>query len=190
MYIRSALVMLGLTAAIGCSTSTDLTGLSPISDGPQLARDASGVKPPPPLGTGDTEIFIDVGPSDVVDLSGGPSAESSEFALSFSARVLGTYFANTESTNGWIRFESTGDVVASQGARLQYDEKHGRTTGHGTLTDQSTGAVLYLELIEITMGSFGSCSEQFQQFVCANVSFTYSDDAEGTLIVFLGSIPS
>ncbi len=178
MKFRASLAFVILATASACTNVADgPTGVAVANVGG--AAFERGVKPPPPLGTEDTEISI------FADLGGEfPSALRALSNRMFEGTAAGRYFANTQSTNGWIQFESTESVTASNGARLQYNEQQGRTNGRGTLTD-SDGDVLDLARVQISFGSFfGPCPEPYSEGpYCAEVTFTYDGIPGGTLRV-------
>lgn len=189
MKLRTVLVFVlatSLTTALAaCSSATDNVAGPTSLDQSTAAQDkALGVKPPPPLGSEETDIYISVGSgSPGLASTGGPAAADAGDLFSFVGKLSGRYFANTESTNGWIEFESTDDIVASPSARLQYDQKSMKTTGNGTLT--MGDKVLYLDLIQITSGYFGSCGSASTDFgPCASVTFTYGQNSSGFLSVY------
>lgn len=181
MRSRSYLSLAVLAVAFGCTSVGDNSTLATAPDvgGPNFS---AGVKPPPPLGTEETTINLLSPSSETPDFGegvvSGPSAES--FAnLPFSAfHVLGRYFANNASTNGWVQFVSGNGIVASANAKLEYNQKNGKTTGIGTLT--ADGVVLDLSKIQITSGFFGKCSS----YPCASVLFSYDGIPGGTFKVY------
>ena len=153
MQFRASLTFVLIAAAAACTATGD--GPTAVA-GPDVgsATYDLGVRPPPPLGSEETDIDISAG---VPPTTSGPSAafSASFFPLS---QVAGRYFANTQSTNAWIQFVTNNTVVASPNARLQYNQKTGRTTGQGTLTLVSDGTVLDLSTLTIVgPASFGSC---------------------------------
>ena len=185
MRFRSSLTFVFIAAVAGCTTTGDTpTGVLDPDVG--TARfDASGVKPPPPLGSEETDIQIDASLG-FSAAEHGPNAAFSVADNQFHAQVEGRYFANTQSTNAWIDFESNALVVASKGARLQYNEKTGRTNGHGTLTDLD-GTVLDLSLVTIISGHLGGCNpspelDEAPGF-CGSVQFTYGAGGGGSIEV-------
>ena len=189
MRFRSFLSLALFAAATACSAVAEgPTAVETPNVGPAFA--AEGLKPPPPLGTQETSIDLESPSSETpyppaADFAGGPSAESALANQPFSARVFGRYFANTQGTNGWIAFVSGGCVIASPNAKLQYNEKSGRTSGHGTLT-ACNGVVLDLSKIEITDGGFGGCtfSSGGELLSCRSFTFTYDGSVEeGTVVV-------
>ena len=136
--------LLAVTAA-ACATGP---GDGPVA--PSLARVSDDLElippPPPPVDTGDSYVDLDVGGAFF--------------------RASGRYFANTQGTNAWIDFKSAytpaGEaiVLASPNARLQYNERTGKTSGKGTLQYLlGDGSVRVLELsqVRITSGHFGAC---------------------------------
>lgn len=184
MLSRSRLAFV-IVAATACTSVENPAAIAPADlASAQFETAASGVKPPPPLGTQETEMRLDVFSSETAFArTSGPSAGASALDFSFHARVAGRYMANTQGTNGWVDFVTYGEVVASPNARLQYNEKTGKTYGVGTLTDNG-GNVLYLNLIQITWGSFGSCGAVDQdQSNCAQVAFTYGNGGSGRFSV-------
>jgi len=184
MRYRSSLSLAVLIAA-ACSVGVDgPVAVETPNVAPALDRD--GVKPPPPIGSGDVEIDIFSPSSETpseIGIDGGPSA--SAFAnLPFSASVTGRYFSNSQFTNGWISFESDDCVIASPDAKLAYNEKTGKTQGHGTLTDVCGGnVVLALSKIEITGGGFGDCELNFGEYSCRSFSFSYDGIPGGSVFV-------
>jgi len=118
----------------------------------------------------------------------GPNAAFSMADNQFHAQVAGRYFANTQSTNAWIDFESNAFVIASKGARLQYHERSGRTNGRGTLTDLD-GTVLDLSLVTIISGHLGGCNPSpppeldVAPGFCGSVQFTYGGGGGGSISV-------
>ena len=185
MRFRSFLSLALFAAATACTAVVDgPTAVETPNVGPAFATE--GLKPPPPLGTQETRIDLESPSSETpyppeADFAGGPSAESALENQPFSARVFGRYFANTQGTNGWIAFVSGGCVIASPNAKLQYNEKSGKTSGHGTLT--CNGVVLDLSKIEITSGGFGGCTfnSEDQLYTCRSFFFSY-DGIEGGFV--------
>jgi hypothetical protein len=178
MRYRSGLTLAVLVAA-ACSVGTD----NPVA--PDIAPAfEEGVKPPPPLGSGDVEITL-YSPDSETPFSdlriGGPSASALE-NQPFYAQVHGRYFSNTQFTNGWISFESDECVTASPDARLQYNEKTGKTHGHGTLTN-CDGVTIDLSKIEITSGGFGDCELNYGEYSCRSFSFSYNGTPGGNVYV-------
>ena len=155
---------------------------------PAFSRD--GIKPPPPIGSGDTEIEIFSPSSETpeeIGIDGGPSASAFD-NQPFSASVTGRYFANGPGNNGWISFESDECVVASPDAKLQYNGHNGKTHGHGTLTLlPGCGGVVVLDLskIEITGGGFGNCELNIysNKYECDSFQFSYNGVPGGNVNV-------
>ncbi len=162
---------------IGCTATADNPTAASLPD--VGTAHFAGVKPPPPLGTEETFIEIDFFGGG--EFAGLRAADAQNFQ--WSNRVFGRYFANNPLTNGWIDFASGDGVIASPNARLEYNNKNGKTKGHGTLTD-SYGVVLDLSKIQITSGGFGKCTP-----VCANIAFTYDGLSGGFLFVTTGPGP-
>jgi hypothetical protein len=180
MKFRASLAFVCVAALSACTTADNPTGLSD----QDAASFETGVKPPPPLGSEDTEVAIDVQVAEA-PISTADFVTAAEANVFFSGVAVGRYFANTQSTNGWIQFESNESVQASQGARLQFNEKQGRTEGHGTLID-GDGTVLDLALVEIIAGSFGGCAgEDAPSAICANLTILYDGLYIGTMVVAL-----
>lgn len=192
MQYRSYLSLALFAAATACSSVADgPTAVQSPSVEPTMSRE--GLKPPPPLGSSETSISLD-----------SPSSETPfEFETarrapgtpdrnrSFSAIVRGRYFANTQDTNGWIAFVSNRCVTASANAKLQYNEKTGKTSGHGTLTltsNEGCGGIVVLDLskIEITGGGFGGCSFDGALYTCRQFSFDYDGFPGGFVNVGFG----
>ena len=122
-----------------------------------------GDPPPPRLDTGETNI---------------------DFAYNgVFRRVPGLYFANKQGTNAWIAFVSNTEVSATPNARLQYNEKNGKTNGTGLLTFVNDGSTLDLSRVRITEGSFGSCpvpgspstDDVARRGECGSAAFTIGD---------------
>ena len=176
LYLSFAL----LGVAIGCTAVGDHQTLATAPD-VGAANFATGVKPPPPLGTEETSIFLDSPSSETPagDVVSGPSAAIGA-NRPFTHGVLGRYFANNPSTNGWIQFVSGDGVVASANAKLEYNPKNGKTTGQGTLTYNFV--VLDLSKIQITSGFFGKCPPPSGP--CAAIEFSYDGIPGGSLSVY------
>jgi hypothetical protein len=184
MKFRASFVFV-LVAAVSACTSTSDSPLAP-EVGASYARE--GVKPPPPLGSEDTQIEISVSPSDgecSFDCCTECSLDVSATATTFFALATGRYFANTQANSGWVAFESNEDITASQNARIQFDKKTGQRSGQGTLTlNFAPFTVLDLSLVHDVVGSFGPCpGTPGSTTPCANLTFLYGDDSEGTLTV-------
>lgn len=182
----SALVMCAAVAA--CSSVESPVAVDVLS--PQFDATARGVKPPPPLGTEETDMVLSV--STRGEEVAFARAESPSPFVNFSEQVRGRYLVNTQSTNAWVDFVSTYDgdgnviVLASPNARLQYNEKSEKTTGQGTLTD-AYGNVVYLNLIQFNSGSyFRPCfGVEVGEGGCANASFTYDgENGQGTFSIY------
>jgi hypothetical protein len=184
MKFRASLAFVLIAAASACTASDSSTGLTGPDVGGPAFETSRGVKPPPPLGTEDTEIAISVQVEDEVP-TGDFNAAADHGDEFFNGVAAGRYFANTQSTNGWIQFETNESVIASQGARLAYNEKQDRTNGHGTLID-SDGTVLDLALVKIIGGSFGACAgDDAPSSICANLQILYDGEFIGTIVVAL-----
>jgi hypothetical protein len=182
MRYRDYFFLALLVAAPACTA--DVEGPTGVRSGDALFEE--GIKPPPPLGSEDVDISISSPssetPSEILTL-GGPSA-ASVGNLPFNADVHGLYFSNSELTNGWILFLSEECLIASPDAKLQFNEKNGRTFGHGTLTKTcgDVDVVLDLSKIQITGGGFGGCEVSLDDvFTCRQILFTY-DGIEGGVI--------
>ena len=174
-----AFFALALLLAAGCGQAGDTQDSVTAPESLGINRSEFGVKPPPPLGSEETSIFIGVdGDGTSSERQSGPSAESAAAVPEFSATLRGRYFANTPNQNAWIQFETLGNVIASPGARLQYNEKTGKTTGNGTLTDGNR-VVIDLRLVQIDAGSvFGVCGSA-EGGSCAHFSFIYDGTRDG-----------
>ena len=176
---------LAILAAVPACTA-DVEGPMGAKSGDALFEE--GIKPPPPLGSGDVDISISSPSSETPSEglpTGGPSA-ASVGNLSFSAEVHGLYFSNSELTNGWILFLSEECLIASPDAKLQFNERNGKTFGHGTLTKTcgSVAVVLDLSKIQINGGGFGGCEVSLDdEFTCRQIFFTYDGIGEGVINV-------
>ena len=191
MRYRSYLSLALFAAVTACSSFADApTAVESPSVEPKMSTE--GLKPPPPLGTQETSITID---SPSSETPGSEASERSSNASTaqqnrrFFASVLGRYFANTQGTNGWIAFVSNACVTASANAKLQYNEKTKKTSGHGTLTRKATDGcggpvVLDLSKIEITGGGFGGCTLVDGSYSCRTFFFSYDGIPGG--IVYVG----
>ena len=184
MQFRASLTFVLIAAAAACTATGD--GPTAVA-GPDVGSAAFdlGVRPPPPLGSEETDIDISAG---VPPTTNGPSAafSASFFPLS---QVAGRYFANTQSTNAWIQFVTIGNVVASPNARLQYNQRTGKTTGQGTLTIVGPGgAVLDLSTLTIVgQPFFGACGAiSSHPITCAYAEF----DGGGFISVLLNTPPT
>ena len=166
MRYRACLPLALLAVIAACASATDgptepARFSSHIGEG---SGGGLGDPPPPPIDTGGTDIDI--------QFNGG------------FYDVAGRYFANRQGTNAWIAFVSSGDAVASPGARLQYNEKNGKTQGTGLLTFDD-GSTLNLSRVRITLGSFGSCptpstptsDEVIGRGECGSAAFTVDGGA-------------
>jgi hypothetical protein len=181
MKIRAAIAAMFVATAVACAPGSDSpTGVA-APESAQFGK-VAGVKPPPPLGSEETSIQIYVPGDDFGEFSAthGPSANVS--FPGFLGFAQGRYFANTQSTNGWIQFVTANGVTASNNAKLSYNEKNGKTTGQGTLTDPY-GHVLDLSLVQIVPPShFGTCDV----FQCASIQFIYAGQYPGSINVYSG----
>ena len=187
MRYRSSLALAILVTA-ACSAGVDNpTAVETPDTSPSFARE--GVKPPPPLGTEVIDITLSSPSSEteIVDALSGPSAALPPEFEPFWAHVKGRYFANTQGTNGWIAFESDDCVTASPGAKLQYNEKTGKTQGHGTLTllEGACGGIVVLDLskiqIDVGSGGFGGCELVGVLYECRSFTFSYNGIPGGYL---------
>jgi hypothetical protein len=177
MRYRACFSFLLLVSAAACATATE----SPTAP-PSLAVSPSGddgEPPPPPLDTGDVDINM--------NYDGG----------SFSP--AGRYFANKQRTNAWIAFETSyhagapgiPKVVASPDARLQYNERSGKSSGRGTLelydVEGSLIGTIVLGQLSVAGGTLGSCSSETG--VCGSLFFK-GDGSVRSLGVYLeGRMP-
>ena len=181
MRYRRYFFLAMLVAAPACTGGVD--GPTAVNNTDALFDE--GIKPPPPLGSEDVDISISLPSSDLSSdflTAGGPSAESIE-SSSFFATLHGIYFSNSEGTNGWILFMSEDCLVASPDARLQYNEKNGKTFGHGTLTN-CDDVVLDLSKVQITGGGFGGCeASELEVFSCRSIQFSYNGEEGGNITV-------
>lgn len=163
MQYRNCLTVLMVAAVSACSSGSDVT-TAPLDIAPAAARGDEGVKPPPPAGSEEVSISFNIC-GDFGESEGGCGFESAERIAAdnapfagFFGNPKGRYFANTQSTNGWIDFETGNGIIASPNARLSYNGKLGRTTGRGTLTlTYFPFSVLDLSKLVIVDGNFGGC---------------------------------
>ena len=183
-----------LAAALASCTNADTpTGVSSLDVGDPRYETSRGVKPPPPLSSEDTDIDIsspvidglDLDPLDASTMADpDPDLGADGYFNGLGAR--GRYFAGPpELSHGWIHFETSPTVIASPNARLAYNEKTGKTTGIGTLTD-ADGTVLYLSRVEIILGQFGPCPDGPPDTyvpLCAEATFEYNGIEGGLLFV-------
>jgi hypothetical protein len=164
MRYRACLSLALIAAITACASVTD-GPTEPARFDSHIGEDPGGSigEPPPPrLDTGETNIDI---------------AYDGGFR-----RVPGLYFANKQGTNAWIAFVSNSTVTATPNARLQYNEKTGRTHGTGLL-DFGGGNTLDLSRVRITQGSFGSCpapsnpstGDRVGRGYCGQATFTAGD---------------
>lgn len=189
MQYRNYLGVLIIAAATACSSGSDVA-TAPLELSPSAARGDDGVKPPPPAGSDEVSIFIDISGDGEVEAA-RQSPPAAPFT-GFSGNPLGRYFANTQATNGWIDFESGNDIVATAGARLSYNEETGRSNGRGTLTN-AAGQVLDLSKVTVVPDDegveFGPCDRFGRQGLCANFAVAYEGELAGFITVVLRPLP-
>lgn len=173
-----AFLPFALLIATACASVDDTSAGVTAPESIESYRSDFGLKPPPPLGSEETSISINIAGDEIVgEWQPGVSAVSAAAFPGFAGIVRGRYFANTPTRNAWIQFESFGGVIASPDARLQYNQMTGRTSGKGTLT--SGGAVIDLSLFQFDAGTiFGVCGVGVNGS-CAHFSFVYDGNKAG-----------
>lgn len=176
MKFRASLAFIVVASSAACTSAGD-TLLAPVTGSASFDA-VTGVKPPPPLGSEETDIFISVSPSECGLTCGAARLTT---ATSFAGTVSGRYFANTQQNSGWVEFESNAYIIASSNARIQFDRMTGQKSGQGTLTLRSSPfTVLDLKLVHDVRGTYGPCDVYGS---CAQLQFLYGDDGVGFLTV-------
>jgi hypothetical protein len=106
-----------------------------------------------------------------------------------SASAPARFMLNKPGTMAWVDFQSGGTLEASPNARLQYNQKSGRTNGTGQLTFPD-GTVLDLKRVEIIAPEGGlafercdaaSSPEVGDRCVFSSIAFTVDGGSGGTL---------